>query len=331
MKATLKDIAKDTGLSLATISKYINNKPVSPRNREKIEESIAKFGYTVNTAARSLRTRRTRTIGIISPAIGHPYWGSVISYVEQFLWEHEYSTIICTHNVNSINEQQSVQFLIDKRVDGILYIAYSQDDSSIKLIQEQNIPIVFLDNKPDTVTADFVTSQNKNGVFGAVEYLIQHNHQRIALITTNSLYTTAERLFCYKQALKHYSIPVKDNYIIYNTPNSNLENTQLPGLLASSLPPTAIIASTYDTGVDIITYAHRHGLTIPDDISLIIFDDNNIFKALNITVVRQDFFHLVQNSVRLLIERINENTELPVQHIQVDTDLVVRGSVKFVK
>lgn len=330
MKVTLKDIAKETGLAPSTISKYMNHKPVSETNRQKIEEAVKKSGYTVNEAARSLRTRKTHTVGIISPTIGHQYWGHVISYIEQFLWEHGYSTLICTHNVNSVTEYQSVQFLLDKQVDGIIYIAYSQDDSCIKLIQEHKIPLVFLDNKPDIVDADFVTSQNQVGAYNAVTHLIEHGHREIAVLTTaNSLYTAIERLSGYKAALIQNHIPVRDKHIIYSSNNAGLEETQLPELLASSSPPTAILASSYDLGIDIITYAHQNGLKIPDDFSLVIFDDDRIFQALNITVVRQDFSRIVEETVGLLLKKIAKTASSPAKHIQIETRLIERSSVKF--
>ena len=145
MAATIKDIARETGLSLATISKYLNGGSLREKNRVAIEDAIKKLDYHVNEYARGLKSKKSRTVGMVLPELANLFNMKIVSTIEQMLQKHGYSVIICDSQNSLEQEARSVEFLLNKQVDGIINIPMGNNSKHLRPAVEHNVPILLLD------------------------------------------------------------------------------------------------------------------------------------------------------------------------------------------
>lgn len=161
MAATMKDIARRTGLGLATISSYFNGGNVREKNRIKIEEAIEELHYEVNEVARGLKTNATRTIGVVIPELNNTFCAEIITGMEDVLRSHGYATIVCDCRTDKKLEREAVEFLTRRRVDGIINMPVDEEGNHLKRFQKTGKPIVLIDRKIQGINCDSVLVDNK--------------------------------------------------------------------------------------------------------------------------------------------------------------------------
>ena len=166
MSATIRDIKEQTGLSLATISKYLNGGNVLPENKEKIEASIKELHYEVNEIARGLVTSKTRTVGILVHNVSSPFSGQLLHYLSEILRSNKYGMLICDSNNDEEIEEQNVRYLLSKKVDGIIVIPVSEKAAFLDGAVKKNVPVVLLDRALADGTFDCVKIDNRAAVTG---------------------------------------------------------------------------------------------------------------------------------------------------------------------
>ncbi|MGB8454818.1 MAG: LacI family DNA-binding transcriptional regulator [Anaerocolumna sp.] len=330
MGSTIKDIAKDTNLSLATISKYLNGKNILPENKKLIEESIHRLGFIPNKTAQNLRSKKTKIICILLPIIGDYLWGSLCSIMEEFLRMYNYSTIISSYDVNSDDNNSELQFLLSKQVDGVILIP--EDSKAFKLpvlLQQAKIPFVCLDQELSGIPADFVTSDHRTGAYNATRLLLEKGHRKLGVIGGNlSSYTMKERLTGFHDACLEYHVSERDQCVYGGDVSSSAEHLRI----MMSLPhhPTAVLMLGYNLTIGAILTLSSLKMQIPKDFSLISFDDDQIFSAFNppITTIVQNMDEIGRQATELLIKRINGNFDLFPETKLIETTLIVRKSVQ---
>ena len=247
MAATIRDIRDRTGLSLATISKYLNGGNVLPRNRELIEEAIDALHYEVNELARGLVTNRTKTIGVLVYDIQCLFVGNMLHYLGQELHKNGYGMLICDSCNNEEMEKENLQFLLSRKVDGILVFAVSLTGGFLGPAKKAGVPVVLLDRAFRGEEVDCVEVDNHTAVFRAAQMLIENGHRRIALVASDVEYTGMERKKGYEDALRTYGISVPEEYRVSGRHSFELGYQGVKGLLAMDVPPTAVILCNYDT------------------------------------------------------------------------------------
>lgn len=183
MGATIKDISKSTGLSIGTISKFINGGTVREKNKIIIEEAIEKMDFKVNELARALKTSKTMTIGVLIPSLENIFCTGIVSNIENILLRKGYSTIICDYQDNPLLEKEKLNFLLNKRVDGLIIVPLSENKEEIEKILQSKIPIVLIDRMLEAIQCDMVIVDNLNASYQAVEHLIVNGHKRIGIRT----------------------------------------------------------------------------------------------------------------------------------------------------
>lgn len=334
MKSTIKDIARDTKLSLATISKYINGKNVLPENKKLIEESIKKLGYIPNKTAQNLRSKRIKTICIILPKIGDYFLGSLCSLIEEHMRHINYSTIIASYDPHTGNNSSELEILLKKQVDGVILVPDASKIGNVPIVlKNKNIPFVCLEQPIQGVSADVVASDNRSAAYNATKYLINSGHRILGIITEKpASYISSERLHGFLDACSEYDIPEKDCYIYNSDIHSQSSVEYFKNMIKQTPSPTAVLICGYRLTLGIILTLNDLGLTIPKDFSLISFDDDQIFSAFQppITVVTENMEELAKQASRLLIKRINGNTDSFPETIIVETKLIIRKSVGLV-
>ncbi len=332
MGSTIKDIARDTNLSLATISKYLNGKNILPENKIKIEESIERLGYTPNQTAQNLRSKKTNTICIFLPVLGEYFWGSLCSFIEEYMRKINYSTIISSYDQHSDNNEAELNLVLSKQIDGVILLCDLYKKSNLPmLLRNHEIPFVCLDQPVDNMSADFVTSDNRSGAYLATKYLIDNGHNILGVITgTPSSYTASERLNGFLDACNEYAIPEINRYI-YDGDFSSQKSAECFRKMMNQKPsPSAVLICSYYMTLGAILTLNDLGLQIPEDFSLISFDDNQIFTAFNppISTVTQNLTEIALYASQLLIKRINGNYDSFPESKMVDTNFIIRKSVK---
>lgn len=332
MESTIKDIKRETGLALSTISKYLNGGNVRPENKKKIDEAVRKLDYHPNEMARGLITKKTRTIGFVLYDISGTFGGLLTHYVGDLLRQSGYGMIICDSNNDKSVEEQNIKFLVEKKVDGILVVPVSTDDRFLDVAKRADIPVVTLDRSISGAQLDCVTIDNVAASQSAVEYLIERGHKRIAAIYSEE-YTGKHRRDGYRRAMREAGLNVPSEYeyhekihsvsLGYNGMNRFLE-------LPVSKQPTAIFMSNYEVALGVVMAINEVGIACPDDISLISFDALTLTLVMKpkMTVMVQPMETIASEAVRILMSRLGEGSQATLQRVLLYASLNEGDSVR---
>ena len=307
MAATIRDIRDRTGLSLATISKYLNGGNVLPRNRELIEEAIEELHYEVNELARGLVTNRTKTIGVLVYDIQCIFIGNMLHYLGQALHENGYGMLICDSCNDAEIEEKNLQFLLSRKVDGILVFAVSLEGRFLAAAKKAEVPVVLLDRAFRNEEFDCIEIDNRAAMLRAANKLITCGHRRIGLIASNIEYTGMERMKGFSDALTDAGLTVPEEYCVYGKHSFELGYQGMRRLLELPSPPTAVILSNYDTTLGGIMAVNESRFSCPGDISIIGFDDLLMTKVIRprLWTIAQPMREMSERAVELLLKRIS--------------------------
>ena len=307
--ATIKDVARNAGVAVSTVSKYINGGNVHRENAEAIRSAIEELDYRVNPFARNLKSRRSRSIGILIPDMTAPFYGNVITAMDKVFREHGYHSLVSCYGANHGLERDNLQFLISNGIDGLIYA--SEDLSAeefYELTSNRSIPMVQIDRMIQGVASDAVLVDNADAVYGAVSALIAKGHRRIGMISgPKSVFTAKERQVGYLRALSDHGILYDDQLTISD---QNVFATGYRGcemLLKLEEPPTAIVTTNYDITIGLFTAVRDQGLRIPEDIDIFGFDCVNVCTMMKppLPVVYQPEEAIGQLAADYLIERLS--------------------------
>lgn len=305
--ATIKDVAKRAGVATSTVSKYINGGNVREENIEAIRNAIRELDYRVNPFARSLKTQRSRSIGILLPNMTAPFYGSVVMEIDRVLREQGYHCMISCYGSQHGLERDKLQFLISNGIDGLIYAPEDiSAEEFYELTANRNIPVVQIDRMIQGVATDTVLVDNSEVVHQAVSHLIGLGHQRIALISgPKSVFSAKERAVGYLRALDDHGIAYDDSLVISD------ENTFASGyrgfsLLQKENPPTAILTTNYDITMGLITAIREQGMRIPEDVCVFGFDCVDVCAMMHppLPVVHQPEEQIGRVAAESMIQRL---------------------------
>jgi len=292
MSATIRDIAKKTGLSLATISKYINGGNVRPDNRRLIDAAVKELHFVPNEFARGLKTSQSKTIGVVIPELSNAFITSIISNIEDLLRQQNYAVIVCDCRSDAKREQDAVTFLMQKRVDGLINMPTDPTGAHLLSAIGAGIPVVLVDRmlKPLAGRISAVIVDNVDAAETATRHLIDAGHTSIALILGNEdIFTTQKRREGYLNALREHRIVPRDGLIRYSDYTMQGGYAAMKKLLALSNRPTAAFVTNYEMTLGALIAVSEAKLAIPGDLSFIGFDKLDIFGDIypNLTLIKQ--------------------------------------------
>lgn len=307
--STIKDVAKLAGVSQSTISKFMNGGNVREENAEAIREAIATLDYRVNPFARSLKTQRSRSIGVLLPDMTAPFYGSVVTALDKALREHGYHTLISCYSSNHGLERDNLRYLISTGVDGLVYIPEDLSaDEFYELTAHRNVPVVQVDRMIQGVDSDVILVDNSEIMYNAVSALINKGHRRVGIITgPKSVFTAKERQVGYLRALSDHHVLYDDLLFISD------ENTFATGyrggrtLLSLEDKPTAIITTNYDITVGLVTITREMGVRLSEDVDIVGFDCMEVCTIMNppLPVIQQPEQKIGQTAAEYLLERLD--------------------------
>ena len=335
--ATIRDVARKAGVGVGTVSRVLNNNPqVSEETRQRVLQAIDSLGYVPNPIARKLSTGRTLSIAVIVPFFTRPSFNERLRGIENFLSGSDYDLVI--FNVETAERRDVCMREIPRkdRFDGVLILSLSPRDDDLPFLQRIDIPIVLVDaNHPSLSSLNRVVVDDIAGGFDATRHLIELGHQRIGYISdfldTPFNFTSSRfRLTGYRQALLESGITFRSEYHQQGEHGRIEAYTMALKLLGLPEPPTAIFAASDTQAMGVLQAADELGMHIPDDLSLIGYDDIEVSEYLGLTTIRQRLYESGQRGVELLLKIIDDPKVEPVCEI-LPTELIVRKTTTRVR
>lgn len=324
-------VAERAGVSVATVSKYINGGNVYEENRERIQKAIEELDYKINEVARSLKTNKTYTIGVLAATIQSSFITNIISKIQYTLLQHGYSTIIADYQENKKLEKKQLDVLLMRHVDGIILFPEENEEEIVRFIKEQNVPMVMVDNMVEGIPCDAILTDNMGGVYTAVEELIKCSHRRIGMITgPEQMYTSRERMKGYCRACEDYFVEVEPELIRYGNYDMESGYRCFMELMDLEKPPTAVVAGNYYMAIGALQVINEKGIRIPDQLSFIAYDHMEFAGIMtpNISTVSQPLEEIGRVAAERIVQRIKGNMENYPQVDRLKTSLNLTGSVK---
>lgn len=330
---TIHDVARAAGVSVSTVSRVLNDKDdVAIDTYEQVKQVISELGYTSSLAAKSMRSRKTNVIGLIMPDVGDPFSVEVMKGVNQAIARFGYDLLMYTGGDATASswparEQKYISLLNGSITDGVIIVAPTA------LIFPTTYPIVAVDPHPGDANFPAVLSTNREGALAVMEYLIQLGHRRIGYVGGRSdLQSAIRRYQGYVDALRQAGIPVDP--VLIQEGNFTIDVGYRCGQQLLNLPerPTVIFAANDQSAFGVIKAAHEMGLKIPDDVSIVGFDnipETAYFLPGGLTTVDQSVRQMGLAATEMLVKLI-KGEALAEMIYKVPTRLVVRGSCRAV-
>ena len=310
MAATMKDLARETGLGLATISKYFNGGTVRSKNRLLIEAAVKKLHYVPNEVARSLKTQQTRVIGVILPELSNAFITSIISSMEDILRRHDYAFIVCDCRSDPKREKEAVEFLMHRRVDGLINMATDATGEHLKAALEAGIPILLVDRLINSlrnrVSAVIIDNAYASGQ--AVHKLLDLGHRKIGLVLGSPhLYTTDARLNGYLNALREAGIQSDEKYIRYGDYTMDGGYQAVQELVRLKDPPTALFITNFEMTLGGMLALQHMNIRVPEDLSVIGFDKLEMFGNIfpHLTLIHQPQVSIGHECAKLILDMLS--------------------------
>jgi DNA-binding LacI/PurR family transcriptional regulator len=328
---TSHDVAKKAGVSVATVSRVLNDSPlVTEAARRKVLRAVKALNYQPNRAAQRLRAGRSYIIGLIISDIQNPFFTSVVRGIEDVAYQHGYSLVLCNSDEDPEKEKLYVNVMRLEEVAGVILASASEADPQVDDLITYKIPVVAIDRQMGERQVDSVLAANTEGAHRAVSHLIELGHQCIGFIGLPLTLTPGkERYEGYRRALRDHQVPVLEDWVRIADAKQQGGHDSARALLKDQPGITAFFVSNNLMTLGALDAIREQGLKIPDDISIIGFDDMPWASLLQppLTVIAQPTYDLGRCAAELLLGRL-EDPHKPVVHTRLATTLVERGSTR---
>ncbi len=333
-KLTIKDVAEEAKVSVATVSRVLNNLPgFSEETKEKVEKAIKKLGYQRNAIARNLKIKKSNTIAVLIPQVETSFYVNILSGIENMAQNYGYSVIICHVGVSGIRTKEYMKILAEKQVDGIIGCSLPPKEEIDTLMAESKVPSVLVSTLSYKYCIPYVKVDDFQATYAAVNYLIKKGHRKIAMLagSDDDVVAGIPRLNGYKQALSDNNIEINQKLIKYTRFSFETGLSAMNSLIAEKEDFTAIATCCDEVAVAALSVAYEKGYKIPEDFSVIGYDDTNTAKMAipPLTSVSQPLYEMGETAFTMLLKEIQSG----VRHESsiVPFKIVERSSVKSIK
>lgn len=339
---TIRDVAKLAGVSVATASRVINNVdyPVRPQLKQKVQDAIQQLNYVPNAMARALRQEDCYDIGLIVPNLSNPFYLQSIHGIEEVLHDNGYNIILCNTMQNPSREREFLQKLYERQVKGVILSSVNEFDSDTVLIYiRRGMKFVLLDQMLRGIEGVSINYDLRSGARIAVEHLIESGHRKIAFATTPMIRWTRREMFKgYQEGLTSAGIPLDSTLVFEHPKDQVLDGAEYELNVGKSLaerfihggcPATAIICVNDMVAIGCIQYLLRSGVRIPQDVSVIGFDDIPFAAVYTpaLTTVRYPAQEIGRLAAIMLLDAVRNKTETAGLAMNFAPELVIRDTV----
>ncbi len=324
----IKDVADAAGVSTATVSRVLANKPhVRQEVKARVMKVVKKLNYRPNRVARSLRSQKSTIIGLIVSDIENPFFQQVGRAVEDAAHERGYSVMLCNNDEDPDKEQRYLNLIRDENLAGIILSPTRQTADSFSATSELNIPMVVIDRRVSDAEVDNILIDNVQAAHTITTHLIEHGYRRIGAIFGIGSTTGRERREGFVQALKAYDLQPSTDLVKYANPreddgfNTTLKMLQLPE------PPEAILTSNSLLAAGALRALRESKKAIPEEVAFASFDETTWAKLVvpALTVIKQPTYEIGRTATELLIKRIQDPTR-STREVTLKSKLIVRQS-----
>jgi len=329
--ATVADVAKRARVSVSTAARVLSGRGyAAEETRRVVLEAARELGYVPNQIARSLRTRRSRMIGLLIGDVENFFYSAIASNAEAVAKSAGYHVVLCNSNDDPELEREYLKLLEGVRVDGIIITPTLHNRRHLEQLLRNQMVIVQMDRRVDRLAADSILVDNEAGAHSAVSHLIGAGHSQIGILTGElDVPTASHRLAGYERALKDHAIPVRPQLVKSGSFHREHAIENATELIKATPAPTAIFAANNILAEGCLIALSNLGMRVPRDISLVAFDDVPWMSMVNpaVTTVRQPVADMARSAAELLLRRLREDGQGPANTMVFRTELLVRGSV----
>ncbi|MVM38137.1 substrate-binding domain-containing protein [Spirosoma sp. HMF3257] len=335
-KTSLKDIAQRAGVSMALVSYVLNGKEKESRVGQEIASKIKQIAkelhYQPNHLAKSLRSGKTHTIGLIIADISNPFFANIARVVEDEAKRNGYTVIIGSSDENAEKSRDLLNVLINRQVDGFIIVSSENSAEQVRDLQEKNIPFVLLDRYFPDIETDFVSTDHYQAAYNAGAHLVKNGYKRIGMIAYDSqLFHMQERIRGYVEALTDQHVPFQKHWLkqIRISAIEQGVKAAIDEMLAAKQPIDSIVFATYSLAITGLKYINELSLNVPDDLAIVSFGQAEAFDLYYcpITYVKQPIGLLGKTAVEFLMKKLKHPQTEPSQ-ILMNAELIIRASSK---
>jgi LacI family transcriptional regulator len=330
-RVTILDVAAEAGVSSGTVSRVLNNDAhVRPETRQRVLDVMQRLGYVANRQARSLAGGRSNTIGVLVPDLGTGYIGEIIRGIDAELGLCGLDLVLYTTHRTASKEANYVADLASGMVDGVLLVLPRNPVDYVGTLTQLKFPFVLIDHQGTGRECPAVGATNWQGAYDATEYLIKLGHARIGFVTgSTDLGCAVDRLAGYRAALRTYHIPEDPDLIYEGTFFQPDGYAGASAFLGLSNPPTAIFSSNDVMAMGVMDAVRNRGLRIPDDVSVIGFDDIPQASLVRpaLTTVQQPLEKMGRVATQMLLDLL-QRPDRETERIELPTKLIARESCR---
>jgi LacI family transcriptional regulator len=330
---TIYDVAREAGVSMATVSRVVNNNPnVKPQTRKKVFEAIERLGYRPNAVARGLASKKTTTVGVVIPDISNTMYSEVVRGIEDIANMYHYNMILCNSDKKKDKEIRVINTLLEKQVDGLLFMGGVVTDEHIEAFRN-SVPIVLCATTDENRTMPSVDIDHEVAAYDAVKLLIEHGHKNIGMISGNLQDPSNgfARYQGYKRALEEAGIPFRESHVRVGNYRYEAGLDTMDYFLKLSDRPTAIFAATDEMAIGAIHAIQDSGYLVPEDFSVISVDNVRMASMVRpqLSTIAQPMYDIGAVSMRLLTKLMKkEPVSNPVVVLPHET--IIRKSVAHI-
>jgi LacI family transcriptional regulator len=328
---SIKEIAKASGVSTATVSRVLNgSEKVREVTAKRVLEIAEQLNYRMDNVARRMKVKSSESlvIGLIITDIGNPFFSDIVKGVEDIAFRKKHILMICNTNESPDKELFFLNSMLSEKVSGVIIVPTSGNAQYFERLDQAELPMVMVDRCPKNLNIDTVSINNVAGGYLATQLLIKNGHKRIGIVCgINGLSNTVGRYEGYVKALAEANIPVSENLITYGNYVESGGQEAMNKLLSLENPPTAVFSTNNLMTLGCIKEIYKRKLTIPSDVALIGFDDSTWAEVLMspLTTIKQPGYEIGVNAAELLFKRF-KNKKANKMNIVLNPELVIRES-----
>lgn len=332
MATSIKDVAREAGVSIATVSRVLNDiDVVNEDTKKKVLDAIKKLGYRPNIVARSLKTQKTKTIGILVPDISSGFYPEIVRGAEDVANIYDYNVILCNSDFDSEKEKEYLRVLKEKMVDGVIYMSSSLQDEILDIINELDLKTVLVETNDKEGTLPSVTIDNIKATYEATNYLLNKDLKNIAFagVKKDTMNAWGDRYIGYENALRDKGIKTDEELVFTGNLKVKTGYDAVEKFESLNKKYDAVVCASDEIAMGVINGLREHGKKVPEDVSVIGFNDNAVASVFypKITTINQPSYDMGSVAMRMLIKLLNKKEIDEAQYV-LDYSLVERDSCK---
>lgn len=329
--ATIYEVSKLAGVSLATVSRVMNNSgKVTAKTRQKVLSAIAELGYRPNSMAQSLASKRSNSVGILIPELYGPFFGVMLSSVEKELRDAGKRVVITAGHSDEIKERDCIDFLLGSSCDALILHVYSVPDRLLVSLNQGPVPIVLLNRLIPEIADRCITLDNEHGGYVAAKCLLEHGHTRIAYVSgPHWKEDSFKRLTGHKRAFEEFGIAIDERLLFEGDFEEASGRRAMEHFLQLGIPFTGVVCANDEMAAGVMDTARQNDLAVPDDISVIGYDNVDFTSYLNpkLTSIGCRIKEMGLMAARCVLKNAYNESDLDIINT-FEPELVLRESVK---